>query len=99
LCHFDSFLKFALQKNSAPRIICQASFSTPSQFGITVPPYRNKCLPEGRFASALTYGGPEPGLNAITGKGIIKHKKDVYPNKIAVHGRAEANRPSGRGFI
>jgi hypothetical protein len=43
-------------------------------------------LPVGA-ATALrpAYGGLELGLNAISGRGIIKYKKGVYPNKTAVH--------------
>jgi hypothetical protein len=39
----------------------------------------------GRNGLRPAYGGIVPGLNVIPGKSVIKHKKSVHPNNIAVH--------------
>jgi hypothetical protein len=43
----------------------------------------------------------DQGLNAIAGEGIVKHKKSVYPNKIAVHlaGRRGLPPPQERTWL
>jgi hypothetical protein len=56
-----------------------------SHWGNRYSPTGAAYIPGGQYGSAPRYGGPEPGLNAITRKGVIKYKKGVYPHTIAVH--------------
>jgi hypothetical protein len=57
--------------------------------------------PEVHWGKFLILHGPVTGLNAIAGKGVIKHKNNVYAPDVAVHlagQRAVAAPGEGRLF-